>query len=230
LKSASTNVLPFIVNLINSSLISGTVPNCLKQAIVRPLLKKPGLDTNELSNYRPVSNLPFIGKLLEKVVLSQIHNYLSQYDLYTKFQSAYRQYHSTETALLRVHNDILTSIDRKEEVILVLLDLSAALDTIDHSILLNRLETRYGIKGLALNWFKSYLEGRSQSVCVDNILSEPSELICGVPQGSVLGPVLFTLYSAPLEDIIKKHNLNLMIYADDTQLYITCESAMDANC
>ena len=227
LKSCSNDVLPFILKVINSSLISGTVPNCFKQAIVRPLLKITGLDPSELSNYRPVSNLPFIGKLLGKVVLSQLHEYLSRNELYTKFQSAYRQFHSTETALLKVHNDILTSIDQKKDVILVLLDLSAAFDTIDHSILLNRLETRFGIKGLALKWFQSYLEGRSQCVCFDDILSEPSYLTCGVPQGSVLGPVLFTHYCSPLEDIIRKHNLDFMIYADDTQIYLTCESALD---
>jgi hypothetical protein len=222
-----TVLLPFIVSIVNSSLESGIVPDRFKQAIIRPLLKKPGLDPNVLSNYRPVSNLHFIGKVLEKVVLAQLDEYLSDFNLYGKMQSAYRKAHSTETALLRVYNDFLTSIDKGKEVVLVLLDLSAAFDTIDHRILVSRLSNDYGITGVVLSWFESYLSGRFQSVSIGNVSSSQSPLLFGVPQGSILGPVLFTLYTAPLETIIRSYGLDFMLYADDTQLYLTCSKAKD---
>ena len=135
-------------------------------------------------------------------------------------QSAYRKHHSTETALLQVANDRHQAIDNKCEAVLVLLDLSAAFDTIDHAILLDRLQDRYGFSGTVLRWIKSYLKDRLQCIVLDKILSRPRYLSCGVPQGSVRGPLLFWLYIAPLEGIISAHRLNAMMYADDTQLYI----------
>ena len=135
-------------------------------------------------------------------------------------QSAYRKYHSTETALIRAVNDIQRAIDDQCESVLVLLDLSAAFDTIDHEILLERLRFRYGFFNLVLQWFTSYLIDRPQRIVLDKFSSQPRRLSCGVPQGSVLGPVLFSLYIAPLEDVIMAHGLNAMMYADDSQLYI----------
>ena len=119
-------------------------------------------------------------------------------------QSAYRPFHSTKSALLCVQNDILSSLNNKKAVTLVLLDLSAAFDTIDHEKLLHCLETRFGINGTALNWFRSYLSNRSQEVRINNSSSEKMYLNFGVPQGSVLGPILFTLYVAPVADIANK--------------------------
>jgi len=136
------------------------------------------------------------------------------------FQSAYRKYHSTETALLKVQNDILMHLDTSDTVILVLLDLSAAFDTIDHNILLKRMEKRCGIKGTALKFIKSYLSERKQKVVIGEKESSKKEVKYGVPQGSVLGPILFQIYMAPLGDLIKEHGLEYHIYADDTQLYI----------
>ena len=130
-------------------------------------------------------------------------------------QSANRKHHSTETALLRVFNDINRAIDNQYEGVLVLLDLSAAVDTIDHRILINRLEKRYGITGHALDWLKSHLQERNQRVVIYETYSDPRVIGCGVPQGSVLGPLLFSFYYAPLEDVI-----DMMMYADDSQLYI----------
>ena len=128
-------------------------------------------------------------------------------------------YHCTESSILRVMNDILIGIDNKNVCLLTLLDLSAAFDTIDHTILLNRLECTFGLKGTALKWFFSYLTDRTQCIKVDNEYSNETKLSFGVPQGSVLGPVLFSIYTQPIAEIITAHRTNYHKYADDTQLY-----------
>lgn len=211
-------LLPTITKLINESLASGTVPEELKTAVVKPLLKKPSLNKEELKNYRPISNLPFLSKLLEKVVLQQLLTHLDANDLCNVFQSAYRAGHSTETALLRVVNDLLLAMDQNKVSLLLLLDLSAAFDTVDHQILLSRLQNTFGIQSTALQWFRSYLLDRKQFVSVGNVSSSVSHLQFGVPQGSVLGPVLFVLYTTPLSQLIQSHSVNHQLFADDTQL------------
>ena len=221
LKLCLDDLLPVITRIANFSLSSGVFPQALKHASVIPLLKKSGLDTNILSNYRPISNLPFLGKVIERVAVNQLQTYLIDNDLHVPMQSAYRKYHSTETALLRVQNDILTALDKQKEAVLVLLDFSAAFDTIDHKQLLTRLTERYGITGKALSWFSSYLDGRTQSISVRGASSDPVAVDCGVPQGSVTGPIDFILFSAPLQDIITAHGIQSVVYADDTQLYLT---------
>ena len=140
--------------------------------------------------------------------------------LYEKHQSAYRCYHSTETALVKVQNDLLRAIDDGSGVFLVLLDLSAAFDTIDHDILLDRLKSNIGLSEKSLGWFCSYLKDRLQCIVIDGVTSEPVNLKYGVPQGSVLGPILFTIYTSPIGEIARKYNVEIHIYADDTQLYI----------
>lgn len=157
--------------------------------------------------------------VLKKVILKQLENHMKRNNLHETFQSAYRVKHSTETALLKVNSDILASSDSGKITLLVLLDLSSAFDTIDHTILINRLKTTYGITGSALNWFISYIDNRSQTVKVDSHQSPPSSLDFGVPQGSVLGPVLFSMYSKPVTRLFSQYNFNYHLYADDTQLY-----------
>ena len=146
-----------------------------------------------LKNYRPISNLPFLSKILEKVVLHKLLSHLQENNLSNPFQSAYRAGHSTETVLLRIVNDILSALDNDNISVLLLLDLSAAFDTIDHQILLSLLNSVFGIQSTALQWFHSYLSDRYQSISVNNSTSSLSQLMYGVPQGSVLGPILFVL-------------------------------------
>ena len=215
--------------IINGSLTTAKVPSCFKSALVRPLLKKKGLDKEVLSNYRPVSNLPFTSKLLEKVVCSRLECHLEKYSLHDDFQSAYRCGHSTESALLKVQCDILEALDQGSMVVLVMLDLSAAFDTIDHNILLDRLHHSFGVKSHALEWLRSYFHGRTQSVAIGQSHSAHKELQYGVPQGSVLGPKAYCMYTKPVTAIIKKHGFLYHCYADDSQSYITVKPSDDWN-
>ena len=144
----------------------------------------------------------------------------------TAFQSAYRKHHSTESALLNIHNDILLNMAKRSFTALTLLDLSVLFDTTDHTILLDRLNGYYGISELALGWFKSYLPGRTHLVKVDSTLSHPVALQYGVPQGSVLGPILFALCTNTISSIIhSQSSINYHFYTDDTQLYIALSPA-----
>ena len=153
---------PVITRIVNLSL-TGKFPSSQKSAIITSLLKKASLDPVSFKNYRSVSNLTFVSKLLSRIVAKQLHDHLSQHHLYEKHQSAYRKRHSTETALTRVQNYILRAMDDSKATVLVLLDLSAAFATVDHNFLLERLK-QCGISCRAQSWFKSYLEDRSQKV------------------------------------------------------------------
>ena len=220
LKSCVDTLLTPITSIINMSLQSGQFPENLKNAVVTPIIKKPSLDPNDLKNYRPVSNIKAFSKIIEKVALPQINEHLNKNNLLEPFQSGYKALHSTETALLRVKNDIMQALDRQHATFLVLLDLSAAFDTIDYPILLRRLSQSYNITGHALGWIQSYLTGRTSQVCVSGTLSNTNALECGLPQGSVVSPNLFTLYTGPMAKIIHRHKLKYHLYADDAQLYI----------
>ena len=151
------DLAPFLTHLINSSITSGVVPRSMKHAIVTPVFKKANLDPDNLTNYRPISNLSFASKLLEshdpRAAYSITH--CTANDLLDRNQSAYRPHHSTETALVLVQNDILKALDRRHGVILILLDMSAAFDTVDHDVLVTRLVQRFGVTGCAIAWIKS---------------------------------------------------------------------------
>lgn len=220
LKQCLEALLPLITLIMNKSLAESKVPLWFKKANVKPLIKKSGLDKEELKNYRPVSNLPFLSKILEKIVSKRLELHLQANSLHDNLQSAYRTGHSTETALLRVHNDIVAALDNKCRAVLVMLDLSAAFDVIDHGILFKRLDYSYGVTGNALRWIQSYLSDRRQCVAIGSVTSDDKILEFGVPQGSVLGPRKYCLYSKPIGEICRRHNLLYHCYADDTQIYM----------
>ena len=212
--------LDTLAPVINKSLEEGLFPSNLKHANITPLLKKENLDKEILKNYRPVSNLPFLSKVIEKIVAARLRTHLEVNKLWCKMQSAYRPFHSTKSALLCVQNDILSSINNRNMVALVLLDLSAAFDTIDHEKILYHLETRFGINGTALDWFRSYLSNRSQAVRINNSSSEKMYLNFGVLRSLSLDQ-FSSLYMLLLWwTLQKKHGVNHMLYADDTQLYV----------
>ena len=170
--------------------------------------KKPYLE-NIPKNYRPVSNLPYLGKLLEKAALEQLHHHFEINNIHEPFQSAYKPMHSTETALIRIMNDMLIDLDNRKVIFLALLDLSAAFDTVDHTILVNRIENSQGVGGNALEWIRSYLTGRSQRVSAHGAISETVSLECGLPKGSLFGPEMYNKYTEPLGKLIL---LLLIIY------------------
>ncbi|XP_059929989.1 cilia- and flagella-associated protein 36 isoform X1 [Gadus macrocephalus] len=207
-KACLPSISPMITNIINSSLTTGTVPPTLKLAAITPILKKPGADPIDLNHYRPISNLPFISKTLERVVATQLQSHLDTNNLHKPFQSGFHPKHSTETALVKITNDLLRAADSGLLTILILLDLSAAFDTISHPLLLDRLT---GIGILVLHQF----------VQLSNHKSGCSGVSLGVPQGSVLGPLLFTTYLLPLGTLLRHHGVHFHCYADDTQVYIS---------
>ena len=140
-----------------------------------------------MQNYRPVSNLAFVSKVIERVVAKRLNDHMQENNLHEPFQSAYRQHHSIETTLIKAHCDILSAVERGCVVVLVMLDLTAAFYTIDHAILLSRLTHIYGVTGAALKWVTSYVSGRQQLVCIASNKSSPMPVLFGVPLGSMLG-------------------------------------------
>ena len=198
------------------SFTEGCFPSYFKTAQISPRLIKPGLDTDQPSNYRPISNLNNIWKLLERLFLSRIQHHVSTCSHFNPNQSAYRHNHSTETSLLFTTDQMFNSIDHGDSTLLV--SLEAAFDIIDHHILLDRLHTSFGIWNTVRDWLSSYLENRKQFVSLLHFRSINTTYTTGVPQGPVHGPILFSLFVSP---IATKYGVRQQQYADDTQLYIS---------
>jgi hypothetical protein len=222
LKSCLDVFAPVIARLANLTFTEGRFPDYYKTAQVLPLLKKRGLDQSVPANYRPISNLHTISKVLERLVLKQLRPQILDSVNFSCNQSAYRTGHSSETALLETLDSVYTAADNKCATVLVGLDISAAFDTISHEILIDRLSSEFGIRSLALSWIKSFVEERSQFIKVGQSLSSTVKLTSGVPQGSVLGPILFAVYTSPVGDVISSYGVQYHQYADDTQLSSHC--------
>ncbi len=220
LQAISPALLPALTHIINTSLLTGIFPTAFKQARVTPTAQKTTLNTSLLENYRPVSLLPFIAKTLKRVVFNLVSLFLSQNNKLDAKQSGFRSGHSTETVLLSVTEALRIAKADSKSSVLILLDLSAAFDTVNHQILLSTLSS-LDITGIPLRWFESYLTGRSSRVPWGGEVSKAHQLVTGVPQGSVLGPLLFSTYTTSLAPIIQAHGFSYHFYADDTQLYLS---------
>ena len=229
LKECIDELSPILLYIMNESLKTGVFPDSMKSAVVKPTIKKTNADADTLSNYRPVSNLSTVSKLLEKAVLQQLNQHLDDKDLYCSAQSGYRKNHSCETLLIRMSDDLIKCVSEEQTVMIILLDLSAAFDTIDHTILLQKLHDDYKISGIPLQWITSYLKDRSFAVKINDATSSLEELLYGVPQGSILGPILFILYTKELQAIAAKYGLEIQLYADDSQVYTGFNSKRPAS-
>ena len=208
-------IIDAISMIVNQSLTTGEFLDDWKMAIVRPLIKGPNLDT-QLKNYRPISNLSFLSKIVEKAAQLQLQDHFDQQSLLPKHQSAYRQHHSTKTTLLNICDKILKNMEDGKCTSIVSLDLSATFDTVNHTILLEVLNNYFGIAEHALSWISSYLSSRRFQVQVGHLTSKMVEIDFLVPQGSILGPILFNCYASTLMEIIpERKDTFLSRYADD---------------
>ena len=209
LKRLFTDLAPTVTKLVNISLTTGRFASNWKTSIIRPLLKKLGLELL-LVNYRPVSKLSFISKLVGKCALKQFIQHCDDQNFIPDYQSAYRSGYSTETALVKITNDILWSFEKQHASTLIVMDFSGAFDTVDNQILLDVLENRFGITGTALSWFRRYLQPRFCKVCVNKSYSKLQDLTFFVPQGNFAVPVLYLIYASTIEDVIPP----TYVYAD----------------
>ena len=217
-KTLSPALINPLTLIINQSLVTGIFPAKLKIAKVLPLFKKD--DCAVMNNYRPISLLTATSKLFEKVVFSQLYDYFRNNDLFYDSQYGFLKNYSTELAAMELTDKVLKDIDDKHITLAIFMDLSKAFDTLDHGILIRKL-AHYGINGIALEWFTSYLTGRTQYVEIDGVSSNILSLFTGVPQGSILGPLLFLIYMNDIPNCTEY--FNFILYADDTTLSSTIQ-------
>ena len=222
LKGNLDTFIPIWTELVNLSLEMGSV-DCLKSAVVLPLIKELDeiMDKDIYKNYRPVSNLLFLEKLTERVISIRLNKHMSVNQLHCEEEYGYKEEHSTELLMMKIVNDLLIACDEKKPTVLLLLDLSAAFDTVDQKKLLGILKNEIGIEGTALKWFESFLTERTQRVKINDAYSDTVKLRYGVAQGSVLGPPLFNIYIRSLYPYIKPSMFHIFGFADDHQLMKT---------
>ena len=221
LKTAGPTIAGSLCSIFNKSIETGVVPAEWKNAKVFPLYKKD--EKSDPNNYRQISVLPAVAKVFERIIYNQLYGYVSSNHLLTKHQSGFRSLHSTVTALLDATNEWYLNIDQGNTNAVVFLDLAKAFDTVSHEILLRKLEL-YGISGLTLNWFRSCLSERKQVCVVAESTSQARNIACGVPQGSILGPLLFLIYINDLPACLKFATARMYMYVDDTSITISSKS------
>ena len=225
-KLIASTLAPLFKIIIDDSLTYGTIPDLLKLSLITPLLKKPKLDKTKLSNYRPISQIPLLAKILEKVVYKQLIKYLTKYNLLDNRQNGFWQGHSTETTLLSLFDDLYTSLANNKSQQLILLELSSVFDRLEFNTIIDRLQN-IGLKDIPLLWLKNFLFNRRFTIKISNSISSVQHPIKhGVPQGSVLSPIIFAIFLTPIQHIFNKYpDLNYNLYADDIELHSNIESS-----